>query len=69
MSCPKTLLVTERPRDPNVGVAFVRFDDRRDLDVALADLTAAKITFDGQIIKGEMLRPGCWPTNQSRRYY
>ena len=38
VSCPKPLKVTERPREPNVGVAFVRFDDRRDLDVALADL-------------------------------
>jgi len=67
--CPKPLQVNLRPREPNVGYAFVRFDDKRDLEVALNDVNAEKVSFHGHISKGELLLPSYWPTERTRRYY
>ena len=69
VSCPKSLLVTQRSKYPNNGVAFLRFDDKRDLDKAFIDIKNGYIVFDGMVIQGEHILPPIWPTEKTRRYY
>lgn len=69
MVCPKPLLVTERPRDPNVGHAFVRFADKRDLEAAVQAVRSGQVMFDGRRVQAEQIVPGYWPTEKTRRYY
>lgn len=69
VSCPKPLVVTQQTKDPNCGYAFVRFSDPRDRHLAIRDLGAGKVVFDGQVLRGKEILPSFWPTEQTRRYY
>ena len=61
--------VNLRVEDPNVGIAFIRFNDKRDMKDALQAMKEGKIEFDGMITKGEHVPPLHWPNDKSRRYY
>lgn len=63
------MVVTQQIKDENDGVAFIRFEDRRDRDAALRDVTEGKIVFRGKIITGKEIIPGYWPREGTRRYY
>ena len=67
--CPRPLHVTLRTTDANQGFAFIRFKDKRDLEVALADVKAGKLIVDGQVLTGDYLVPSFWPTDKTRRYF
>lgn len=69
VKCPKPLQVNLRVADPNCGYAFVRYKDKRDLDDALADIKAGKVSFYGVTITGDYVAPIYWPTENTRRYY
>lgn len=67
--CPKPLIVTERPKDPNIGFAFIRFEDKRDRAKALEDIQAGRIIFNGKAVTAKELKPNFWPREETRRYY
>lgn len=67
--CPRPLIVTQQTKDANMGHAFVRYKDIRDLRKALDDMADEKIIMDGCVLKGEILPPQHWPTERTRRYY
>ncbi len=69
VSCPKPLIVTERPKEPNCGYGFVRFEDKRDRTKAMKDIEAGLIQFNGRAITGKELKPEFWPRAETRRYY
>jgi len=61
--------VTQQTRDANIGHAFIRYKDRRDLKNAVNDLADDKVEIDGHYLKGEIVPPSYWPTDKTRRYY
>ncbi len=69
VACPKPLLVSEKTNDPNCGVAFVKFEDRRDLERAEQEVVKGHISFDGNPVRLQKSLPRYWPTEQTRRYY
>ena len=69
VSCPKPVIVTEQTKDPNMGHAFIRYVDRRDLAKAASDIADQKLIIDGCVIQGEIIQPSHWPTDKTRRYY
>lgn len=69
VKCPKPLQVNLRIDEPNCGFGFIRFKDKRDLDDALIDLKAGKISFHGQVATGVYTPPSYWPEEKTRRYY
>lgn len=66
---PVPLQVHLRIKEKNQGFAFIRFDDIRDLKVALKDLEAGKVIIDGNVISGTYQQPFNWPSEKTRRYY
>ena len=69
MNCPKPLVVAQQIKDENDGVAFIRFEDRRDRDAALQDANAGKIAVRGKVVSGKDIVPGYWPRENTRRDY
>ncbi len=66
---PKPLQVEHRPKDPNIGIGYVRFVDRRDADAALKDINRKIVELGGVILKGEYTPPQHWPSETTRRYF
>lgn len=69
VTCPKPLIVTQQTSDANMGHAFVRYRDIRDLRRALDDICDEKVVVDGYVLRGEIVPPQHWPTEKTRRYY
>jgi hypothetical protein len=69
VSCPKPLIVTQQTSDANMGHAFVRYKDVRDLRKALNAMLDESLSIDGHRLKGEIVQPLHWPTEKTRRYY
>lgn len=69
VSCPKPIIVTQQTGDANMGHAFVRYKDRRDLVKAADDIADEKLEIDGHVLKAEIIQPLHWPTDKTRRYY
>lgn len=69
VQCPKPLIVTQQTKDANMGHAFVRFKDIRDLRKTLDAMCDDQIEVDGCVLKGEIVPPQHWPTEKTRRYY
>jgi RNA recognition motif-containing protein len=66
---PVPLQVNLRTKDKNQGYAFIRFEDLRDLKVALKDLQAGIVIIDGNVITGTYQQPFNWPSEKTRRFY
>jgi len=69
VNCPKPIVVTQQIKDPNIGYAFVRFEDKRDREVALKAFNAGEISFHDSKVSVKPLVPAFWPTEQTRRFY
>lgn len=69
VNCPKPLIVTQQTKDGNMGHAFIRYRDIRDLRRALDAMLDEQIEIDGAVLKGEIVPPRHWPTDKTRRYY
>lgn len=69
VNCPKPLIVTQQTKDPNCGFGFVRFQDPRDRQNAFDEISKGNIKFRDQSIKGKIILPSFWPTQETRRYY
>lgn len=69
MTCPKPILVVEKVSTANNGVAWVKFEDQRDMQRALRDIEDGRVVFDGSVVTAKASLPRYWPTESTRRYY
>ena len=67
--CPKPIHVNLRTKDGNSGYAFVRYVDKRDLNLALEDCKNGKVIIANNVIKAEYTPPTHWPSDKTRRYW
>jgi len=66
---PKPLQVEKRPKEPNIGIGFVRFEDKRDVESALRDINRGGVELEGVVLRGEYAPPQFWPSERTRRYF
>lgn len=69
VTCPQPLMVSEQTSDSNIGHAFIRYKDRRDMAAAMSDVMDGKVLINGHTIEGEVVPPSYWPSERTRRYY
>lgn len=69
VTCPTPMLILEFTGDPNDGFAFVRYEDKRDLDRAFGAIERGDVVIDGFTVTGKVIPPRFWPNDKSRRYY
>lgn len=69
VSCPRPILVALKTNDNNCGTAWVKYNDRRDMEIALEAIEQERVVVDGRVLMAKYHLPRYWPTEDTRRYY